>query len=237
MRKKLFEIIEPTDGYNKLSSIYDYFMIAVIIVSLLPMCVRTDYYILQIADKICMYIFIADYILRLVTADYKYQKRGVWSFVRYPFSIAAIIDLASILPSILLINNTFRLLRIVRMIKAFRVFRVFKAARYSNSVKIIINVFKKSKNALIAVLTFAIAYILISALVIYNVEPESFGTLFDAVYWATVSLTTMGYGDIYPVTTVGRVVTMLSSLFGIAIVALPSGIITAGYMDELKKDD
>ena len=72
-----------------------------------------------------------------------------------------------------------------------------------------------------------------SALVIFNVEPESFNTFFDAIYWATVSLTTMGYGDIYPVTTLGRIVTMVSSIFGIAIIALPAGIITAGFMEQL----
>lgn len=89
---------------------------------------------------------------------------------------------------------------------------------------------------LIAVGALAAGYILLSALVIFNVEPDSFETFFDAVYWATVSLTTMGYGDIYPVTTIGRAVTMVSSMFGIAIVALPAGIVTAGYMNELEKD-
>ena len=74
-----------------------------------------------------------------------------------------------------------------------------------------------------------------SSMILFNVEPESFGTFFDAVYWATVSLTTVGYGDIYPVTAVGRAVTMVSSIFGIAVVALPAGIITAGYMSELNK--
>ena len=90
-----------------------------------------------------------------------------------------------------------------------------------------------------AVATMAMAYILVSALVIYNVEPESFKTFFDAIYWATVSLTTVGYGDIYPVTTIGRLVTMVSSVFGIAIIALPSGVITAGYLSEVnkKRDD
>ena len=68
-------------------------------------------------------------------------------------------------------------------------------------------------------------------------EPDSFDTFFDAVYWATVSLTTVGYGDIYPVTGIGRVVTMLSSIFGIAIIAMPSGIITAGFMEELSIKD
>lgn len=81
-----------------------------------------------------------------------------------------------------------------------------------------------------------VAYIIISALVVFNVEPESFDNFFDAIYWATVSLTTVGYGDIYPVTTIGRIVTMASSVFGIAIVALPAGIITAGYVKELDKD-
>ena len=83
----------------------------------------------------------------------------------------------------------------------------------------------------------AVAYILISALVIYNVEPESFETFFDAIYWATISLTTVGYGDIYPITTIGRIVTMISSAFGIAIIALPSGVITAVYLDEINKDE
>ncbi len=66
-------------------------------------------------------------------------------------------------------------------------------------------------------------------------EPDSFDDFFDAVYWATDSLTTVGYGDIYPVSDAGRVITMLSSVFGIAVVALPSGIITAGYMDKISK--
>ena len=93
-----------------------------------------------------------------------------------------------------------------------------------------------SKDALIAVCTFAIGYIFVSALIIFNVEAESFETFFDAIYWACVSLTTVGYGDIYPVTTAGRIITMISSMFGIAIVALPAGIITAGYIDIISQE-
>lgn len=80
-------------------------------------------------------------------------------------------------------------------------------------------------------------YIIISAIVIFNVEPDSFENFFDAVYWSTVSLTTVGYGDIYPVTALGRTVAMISSFFGIAIVALPAGIVTAEYLNALKKSD
>lgn len=82
----------------------------------------------------------------------------------------------------------------------------------------------------------AVGYIFVCALIIFNVEPNSFNTFFDAVYWATISLTTVGYGDIYPITTLGRIITMISSFMGIAIVALPAGIITAGYMKEIESD-
>ena len=97
--------------------------------------------------------------------------------------------------------------------------------------------FTKQKEALTAVFTLAIAYILIAALVILNVEPDTFDSFFEAVYWAAISLTTLGYGDIYPVSTIGRLVTMASSFVGIAIVALPAGIITAGYMDEISRSE
>ena len=237
MRKRIYEIIEVSNGDDKLSCIYDFFMIAAIIASLIPLAFKTEFLAFKVIDKICVIIFIIDYLLRLITADFKYNKKSALSFLRYPFSFMAIIDLISILPSITVINCGFKILRIIRMIRAARVLRVLKAARYSKSFRIIVQVLKNSKKPLMTVGALAVVYILVSALIIINVEPDSFGNFFDAVYWATVSLTTMGYGDIYPVTTIGRIVTMLSSVFGIAIVALPSGIITAGYMSEIQKDD
>ena len=236
MRKKIFEIIEPSQKNNKLSSIYDIFMILVILLSILPLCFKQTNNVLSIIDTICLFVFVIDYFLRWLTADYKYNKKSLVPFVRYPFGAFAIVDIVSILPSISVLNGGFKLLRVFRMARAFRVFRTFKMFRYSKSVRIIASVFKKSKESLIAVGTLAIAYIIISALIVFNVEPESFNNFFDAIYWATVSLTTVGYGDIYPITTIGRIVTMVSSIFGIAIVALPAGIITAGYMSEIEKE-
>lgn len=233
MRKRIFEIIEVSDGDDRLSGIYDTLMLTLIILSLIPLAFKKEFLVFSVIDKVCAGVFILDYILRLSTADYKFGKRSVSSFIRYPFSFMAIIDLVSILPSISVLNSGFKVLRVMRMMRALRVFRVFKTFRYSKSVRIIVNVFRRSKEPLIAVCTLAGAYILVSALVIFNVEPDSFDTFFDAIYWATVSLTTMGYGDIYPITTAGRIITMISSIFGIAIVALPAGIITAGYMNEI----
>lgn len=237
MRKKIFNIIELSDGNNILSATYDYFIMFIIVVSIFPLCFKNPPQILKIMDGFCVGVFILDYLLRLITADYKFDKKSLGSFLRYPFTPLAIIDIISILPSISALNSGFKLLKIFRMMRAFRVFRAFKMLRYSKSVRIIVSVFKTSKESLVAVGTLAVSYIIISALIVFNVEPESFGTFFDAIYWATVSLTTVGYGDIYPVTDIGRIVTMVSSVFGIAIVALPAGIITAGYMKEIEKEN
>ena len=95
--------------------------------------------------------------------------------------------------------------------------------------------FKKQKRSLVTVFVLAIGYIFVAALLVFNVEPETFNTFFDALYWSTISLTTVGYGDIYTVSLAGRLVTMFSSIIGVAIVALPAGIVTAGYMTELQK--
>lgn len=235
MRERIFQIIEKSDGEDKPSRIYDTLMLVSIVASLIPLAFKTENTIFFVIDKAAMVVFVIDYLLRWATADYKFEQKGIVPFLKYPFSPMAIIDLLSILPSLSIINNGFKALRVLRMIRTFRVFRVLKVVRYSKSFQIIGNVVRSSKDSLIAVGVLAVGYIVVSALVIFNVEPDSFNNFFEAVYWATVSLTTVGYGDIYPVSTLGRIITMVSSIFGIAVVALPAGIITAGYMSELRK--
>ena len=244
MRKRLYEIINNADGDDKLSRYYDLLMMVTIAISLAPLCTKSTARWTVIVDIATVSVFIIDYILREFTADFKMNKKGITAFLLYPFSFLALIDLLSILPSFgilgsgmkaLKIFRLFRTLKVFKALKGMKAFRALKLARYSHSVQIILNVIKNQKEALLTVGGFAIGYIFIAALVIFNVEPDSFGTFFDALYWACVSLTTVGYGDIYPVSSAGRLVTMFSSFVGIAIVALPSGIITAGYMDEIHK--
>lgn len=236
MRKRIFEIIETSEENDKISSIYDAIMLLAIIISIVPLAFKKSFAIFQYTDIVTTVLFIVDYVLRLITADYKLKDHSAISFVKYPFTPWAIIDLVSILPTISAVNSGFKLFRLFRIFRTFRIFRVFKAFRYSKSITIIAKVINNSKEALLAVCTLAIGYILVSALVIFSVEGDSFNSFFDAVYWATVSLTTVGYGDIYPVTTAGRVITMISSMFGIAVVALPAGIITARYLEALTEE-
>ena len=237
MRKRIYEITEVTQTDDGISKCYDIFMLVTIFISIIPLAFKTQTGLFFLIDKITVVIYIIDYLLRLITADFKFQKLAKKSFFVYPFTPFAIIDLIAILPSIILLNNSFKLFKIFRLLRSLRVFRVFKAIRYSKSITIIINIFKNQKDSLLTVLGIAISYILISALIILNVEPQSFDNYFEAVYWATVSLTTVGYGDIYPISTPGRIITMLSSILGIAIIALPASIITAGLMEELNKKD
>ena len=241
MRKRIFEIVEASKDGDTLSSVYDIAILITVIVSLVPLAFKDSSPAFNMIDKISAGIFIVDYLLRWITADYKFDSNGLLPFARYPFTFMALVDLISILPSITVMSSAFKVFRVFRMLKVMRVFRtmrvvrVFKAARYSRSMEIIGNVIQNSKEALAAVGTLAVLYVLVSALVVFNIEPDTFGNFFEAIYWATVSLTTVGYGDIYPVTATGKLVAMLSSVFGIAVVALPSGIITAGYMDEITK--
>lgn len=233
MRKRIYEIIEIANDGNHASAIYDSGMMFLIIASLIPLAFKETNQVFETINTLAAVGFIADYALRLITADLK-MKRGKLSFLLYPITPMAIIDLIAILPSFTPLLSGLRLIKILRLFRTFRVFRSLKIFRYAKSFRIIIDVIKSQKAPLLAVCSMALGYVLISALIIFNVEPETFPTFFDSVYWATVSLTTMGYGDIYPVTTIGRIVTMISSFVGIAIVALPAGIITAGYMDRLQ---
>lgn len=226
MRKKIYNVLNQ-------NAIYDTFMFTVIIMSIIPLAFVKQQSWMTLIDRITVIIFIIDYILRWFVADKLSNKLN--KFILYPLTPMAIIDLLSILPSITLLNSSFKLLKIFRLFRSLRLLKILKLVRYSKSITMICNVFKKQKETFITILVMAITYILVSALVIINVEPETFPTYFDALYWATISLTTVGYGDVYAVTTIGKIITVISSFLGIAVVALPAGIITSGLMDELSK--
>lgn len=239
MRKKIYQLIERSTGGNKLSLAYDILMLVTIIVSIIPLTFAKDHPAFHYIEHITVSIFIVDYLLRWLTADYRLGKKG-WSFVLYPFTGWAIIDLLSILPGLNVLADSFKLFRMTRLL---RVLRLLKLIRYTDKIQVLVNVIYKERKVLVSVLVISMFYVFLTALIMFNAEPhfdpengtETFGTFFDALYWATVTLTTVGYGDMIPVTDIGRFISMVSSLFGVAIIALPSGVITASYLDELRK--
>ncbi len=241
-RQTLYNILEPAGrqkGVNLLSSLFDDFMMLMIGFGIAPLLFRHSHPVLVWMDYISCSVFIVDYILRLLTADLHLPniKRRWLRFVIYPFTPMAILDMLSILPSLNLINGAFKVLRMARLLKLLRLIRF---VRYYQPLRIMLNVLNRERGTLLTVLSFAMFYIFVTALIMYNVEEPGdnhmFDTFFDAIYWAACTLTTVGYGDIFPTTTLGRVVSMVSAIMGVAIIALPSGIITAGYLDELRRE-
>lgn len=231
-RKTVFDIIEPSRS-SVWSNFYDVFMMILIVCSIVPLAFRTEMQLFDVLDKIAVSFFILDYLLRWITADYALPKYKGWkAFVLYPFTGFAIIDLLSVIPSFNIGSKALKLFRVARLLK---ILRVFKFIRYSKNVQLLLNVLRKEKSILLTVLMVAVAYIVTTALIMFNIEDtEMFADYFDALYWATTTLTTVGYGDIYPTSDVGRLISMISSLMGVAIIALPSGVITASYMEELR---
>ena len=234
IRRRIFDIVEA-GSEDWVSQAYDVCMIAVIVASLVPLAFKYTTPLFWTIERVAVCVFILDYLLRWGTADLK-LKKGMKSFLVYPFTFMAIIDLLSILPVLTVLNEGFRSLRVLRLFTTMRVLRVFKILRYSRNINIIVRVFRKQKDALIVVGWLVVGYIFVTALVVFNMEPRTFNDFFHALYWATISLTTVGYGDVYPMSTTGRFITMLSSVVGVAVIALPSSILTVGYLAEITEE-
>lgn len=238
LRQKIYDIINKDRKGMIISKIYDWYMLVMILASITPLMFIEEYPVFKIIEIVTVTAFIIDYALRWFCSNIQ-LKKGWVSYLIYPFTPMAIIDLLSILPGLNIISPEFKLFRITRLLKIVRLLKLF---RYTDKGELLMHVLKKEKQVLLTVLMLAIFYIFITAMIMFNAEPrinpntgaKTFSSFFDALYWATVTLTTVGYGDLCPVTDIGRVVSMLSSIFGVAIIALPSGVITASYLEELK---
>lgn len=232
MRKRLYQILAVAGEQDQLSIAYDIWMILVIITSIVPLTIKEQTPVFVWMDRIAVCFLVIDYLLRLATADYKLKKRGWRAFFEYPFTPMALVDLFSILPSVTFLSNSWKLLKFFKLFRVLRVLRLFNLVRYSRMIIRIRGIFRRQKRALICVAMGAAVYTLITALILFQVEPDLFSNFFDAFYWAVVSLFRMGDGGIHPVSVIGRLLVMLSSLVGIFAIALPVGIITAGFINE-----
>lgn len=238
-RQRIYDTINRDTKHDALSRAYDIFMFVCIFASIVPLMFVEDCRAFAVVEAVTVSVFMVDYVARWYTSPIK-LRRGRLSYLLYPFTPMALVDLLSILPGLGLVNNSFKLLRMTRLLKIVRLFKIF---RYSDKVMMFGRVLRKERGVLLTVLALALSYIFVTALVMFNAEPHinpatgevTFRSFFDALYWATVTLTTVGYGDLCPVTDIGRIVSMLSSLFGVAIIALPSGVITASYLEELRE--
>ena len=238
-RKWINNLVEPRKkGY--LSQAYDCMMIVAIAIGTIPLLFREQRPLFVYFDVISGVIYMVDYLLRWITCDLRSDKPKWKSFLLYPFTPMAIFDLLSILPTFNLLAPAYKLTKATRLLK---IFRFTKIVHYFEPLDVFVTVIKKQRKLLLAVLFLAFFDILITAIIMFQSEGEIdpvtggyiFKRFYDAFYWAAITLTTVGYGDFCPVSTMGRTLSIISSLLGIAIIALPSSIITAGYMQELNR--
>ena len=184
--------------------------------------------IIHLFNIISVILFSIEYFMRIIAhRDH---------LLKYIFSFYALVDLIAILPFYIpfLIPVDLRFLRLLRLM---RVFRVLKTTKYSSSIRIIVDVIVEKRRELWITLFISILFMLVASFIVYYFEnqaqPENFSNLFDSVWWAIATLTTVGYGDIYPVTVEGKLVASFLALLGIGIVAMPTGILSAGLMEKI----
>jgi voltage-gated potassium channel len=192
-------------------------------------------------DWISVIIFSIEYILRVWSSNHEEKyKHSFWGRLKYMVSPAALIDLAAIVPSYLHAFIGFDL-RVLRMLRLLRFLRLFRLTAYTHSAHMITNVFRKRKNELGLSFILASFLIIIASCLIYFAEhrhpsemESKFTSIPATIWWAVVTLTTTGYGDMYPLTTLGKAMASIIMLTGVAFFALPAGIITAGFIDEFR---
>lgn len=194
-------------------------------------------YIFEYLNIFLSYFFLTEYSLRLMCCGYTKKYKGFLGKIRFIFSFHSLIDLISFVPSLIFpgLNETF-------LFRIFRIFRMLKIIKLSNqlpAIKNVTQVLSKRKNEIFFSLFITIFIILIASIVLYLAEgkaqPEAFGSIIRSFWWSTITLTTIGYGDVYPITILGKIATTIIAIAGIGIVALPAGIIAGSFSEIVNK--
>ena len=234
MKAYLKNLVELND--NKRSRRFAYFIQFLIIFSVITFSIETlpdlkpqTRVVLNAIEAFCVIIFTFEYLARIYVADSK---------PKFIFSFFGIVDFLAILPFYLSFGIDLRSLRLLRM---FRLFRLFKLVRYNKAIKHFVNAMKLAKEQIILFLIITIMLIYFAAVGIYYFEneaqPEHFSSIFSSLWWSIVTLTTVGYGDVYPITVGGRIFTFFILMIGLGIVAIPTGIISSSLTKAVEPRD
>ena len=244
-KRRIFNIIQIGNKTDKLSRLFDYAIAILIFLNLFTTFFATFEESVPYKDTIntieyvtCS-IFAAEYILRIWTADYLYPDKGeIGSRFKFIFSFLGLIDLFAFLPCFLPVVFSsgavaFRLFRVVR------IFRLFRINAQYDAFNVITDVIKEKRNQLFSSLLLILILMMASSLGMYSMEhdaqPDIFENAFSGIWWSMSTLLTVGYGDIYPITILGRVLAIFIAFLGVGIVSIPTGIISAGFVEHYSK--
>lgn len=244
-RRKVFDIIQIGRGNDVVSRFFDIFIVVVIGINLFIAFFDTfdesapfkD--VLYIVEMITVVIFTVEYILRLWTAKYLYPNRKEWQAVLlFVFSVSGLVDFFTFMPFYLpfIFPNGMVAFRLFRVVRIFRLFRI--NAQY-DAYNVIVDVLKEKKNQLFFSVCMIVIMMLASSMCMYSVEneaqPENFSNAFSGLWWSMSTLLTVGYGDIYPITFAGKLLAIVIAFLGVGMVAIPTGIISAGFVEHYSR--
>lgn len=241
LRKRIFDIIQIGQKEDVPSRAFDWFIVTVIILNILTMFLETFdelsgfMGLMEAIEFVTMIIFCIEYALRIWTADLLYPELSKGKAVgRFLISFDGVVDLLTILPFFYL--SGFIVFRMLRVVRIFHLFRI--NAQY-DSFNIITTVLYEKKNQIVSSVFIIMILMFASSLGMYNVEhsaqPEVFRNAFSGIWWSMSTLLTVGYGDIYPVTVLGRIMAICIAFLGVGVVAIPTGIISAGFVEQYSK--
>ena len=245
-RSRVWSLLEPAVENDNFSKIVDIFLVTLIFLNILMVILETvDFLYLKYAiffkyfEYFSLTIFSLEYIARLWSCVENKSKKesNKKTRIRYIFSFSAIIDAIAILPSLLaFIFPTVDL----RFVRALRIFRLLKFSRYSNSINTLLIVLWDQRKSFGAAFFILFIVLIISSSGMYlvekNVQPEKFGSIPQSMWWAIVTLTTVGYGDVYPITPLGQIFGSIIIILGIGTVALPAGILASAFTEHTRRN-
>ena len=246
IRKRLWQILEKGNEKDKISVYTDIFLITLIILNIIAVILETvdsiysaySFYFI-IFERSSTFIFLVEYILRVwVSIEDINKKDKISNFiirVKYIGSWPAIIDLLAVLSGLLPMIFEIDL----RILRALRMLRLLKFSRYFKVMNLLLGVLKEERQSFLAAMFLLTIAMLIASTGIYifekDAQPNKFGSIPEAMWWAVATLTTVGYGDVTPITAMGKIFGALITIIGIGTVALPSGILASGFSDQLKR--
>ena len=245
-RRRAYEIIEASTSKDKASTAFDIAVISLIFINIIAFVLETVDSIresmplvFEYVELISVGVFTVEYLLRIWTAvEADGYERPLSGRLRYCLRPMMLIDLLAILPAFLPFLGVD--LRAFRALRMFRLARIAKLGRYTLALKVIQRVFVYKKEELVTTLAFLTLLLLFASSVLYLAEheaqPEAFGNIPRAMWWGVATLTTVGYGDVYPVTIAGKILGAAIAILGIGMFALPTGILGAAFVEEVQKN-
>lgn len=244
IRHRVYVFLEPDVVETKGEKYFDLGMIVLILLNIVALMVDTVESIhaaygpyLATFEDISIGIFAVEYFLRVwsIVEDKRYSG-SLWGRIKFVFTPMALVDLFSFLPAILFVTLDLRFLRILRVL---RVIRLFKIVRYVEVVKMMDHVIKAKRSELIMSFVFVVMVLVMVSFILFyaenSVQPDKFSSVPQTMWWSVETLTTVGYGDIVPVTAIGQFLAGLIAILGIGLFAIPTSIITAGYLEEFSR--